>query len=378
MPSQQVTAWKWLRTGEEALAGMLAAIDSARASICLETYIYADDAVGRRFLNALTRARQRGLKVRVLVDAVGSLTLSNNFWKPLRDAGGEARIFNPVTLNRFFIRNHRKLLVCDDAVAFVGGYNITTDYEGDGIARGWKDLGVRLEGVVVAELAATFDTMFDLAEFKHKRFARLRRPQLKGRLASPGLQILLGGPGRSRSPIKVALNKDLKRARAVQLMVAYFLPTGRLRRNLLRAARRSGSVQLVLAGKSDIPASQLAAQSMYRRLLKTGVRIFEYQPQILHAKLFVIDDVVYVGSANLDPRSLGINYELMLRFENAKMASEAREIFASTLENSREIKLGDWLRQRTFWARLKSRWAHFLLSRVDPHMARRQWKGLPD
>jgi cardiolipin synthase len=124
--------------------------------------------------------------------------------------------------------------------------------------------------------------------------------------------------------------------------------------------------------------SQLAAQSLYRRLLKAGVEIHVYEPQILHAKLFVVDDVVYVGSANLDPRSLGINYELMLRIENPTMAAEAREIINETLRNSRQVVWSEWKRTRTFWSRLKRRWAHFILARVDPYVARRQWLGLPE
>ena len=110
-------------------------------------------------------------------------------------------------------------------------------------------------------------------------------------------------------------------------MVAYFLPPRRLRRALTRAVRNGGRVESILAGQSDAPLSMLAAQSLYRRFLRGGVEIFEYQPQILHAKLIVVDDVVYVGSSNLDTRSLQINYELMLRLEDRELAAQARDIF---------------------------------------------------
>ena len=110
-------------------------------------------------------------------------------------------------------------------------------------------------------------------------------------------------------------------------MVAYFLPTWRIRRDLTRIARRGGTVQLILPGKSDVLVSQLAGQSLYRRFLKAGVQIHEYQPQILHAKLIIADDIVYVGSANLDPRSLDINYELMIRFEHPDMADAGARHF---------------------------------------------------
>ena len=124
--------------------------------------------------------------------------------------------------------------------------------------------------------------------------------------------------------------------------------------------------------------SQLAAQSLYLRLLRSGLKIHEYQPQILHAKLFIIDDVIYVGSANLDPRSLSINYELMLRFKDAQLVDEAQGIFDQTLTLTESIELKAWLRTRTFWTRFKRHWAHFLLARVDPYVARRQWRGLSD
>ena len=378
MSPPSATSWRWLRTGDEAFAAMLAAIEAAQESIRLEVYIYADSPLGVKFLEALLAARERGVAVRVLVDALGSFTMSDSFWQPLRDAGGVAKLFNPIALKRMGIRNHRKLLVCDDEIAFVGGFNIAPEYEGNGVARGWKDLGMSLEGSLVAQLAASFDEMFELADFQHKRFPRLRRFALKRAKGNASEQLLLSGPGRGFNPIRRALQKDLHVANSAQIIVAYFLPTGRLWRAFGRVARRGGTMQLVLAGKTDVVLSQLAAQSLYRRLLKAGVEIHEYEPQILHAKLFVIDDIVYVGSANLDPRSLGINYELMLRIKNPTMAAEAREIINETLHNSRQIVWPEWKRTRTLWSRLKRRWAHFILARVDPFVAHRQWMWLPE
>jgi len=377
MSEADLTSWTWLRNGDEVFAAALVAIDAACESIALEMYIFTAGPLGERFRDALVRACQRGVRVRVLVDAIGSLSLSDDFWSPLRVAGGEARFFNRVALNRFQIRNHRKLLVCDKTVAFVGGFNVAHEYEGDGVTHGWRDLGMSLTGPLVAQLAASFDEMFALAEFRHKRFARLRRPAFKRDLTSASEQLLLSGPGRGFSRIRRALQMDLARVRNVQIMAGYFLPTGRLLRALRRMARR-GRLQLLLAGKSDVLLSQLAGQSLYRRFLKAGTEIYEYEPQILHAKLSVLDDTVYVGSANLDPRSLGINYEFLIRFENPKMAAEARAIFGDALQHCRRIELEEWRRSRTFWARLKRRWAYFLLARIDPYLARRQWRALPD
>jgi len=314
----------------------------------------------------------------VIYDALGSFGLPGSFFDPLRAAGGQVRQFNPLSLNRLGIRDHRKLMVCDGRIAFVGGFNIASEYDGDGVTSGWYDLGLQIEGPLVAQLLAAFDEMFGRADFQYKRFMALRKFDAKRTVRAPHEQLLLSGPGRGRNPIKHALKNDLARARDVQIIVAYFLPTWSIRRQLVQAVRHGGNVQLVLAGKSDVALSQLAGQSLYRRLLKSGVQIYEYQPQILHAKLIIIDDVVYAGSANLDQRSLNINYELMVRFENQEMAAKAREIFANALKHCQPITPESWRKSRTIWRRLKQYWAYLVLVRIDPYIARRQWKDLTD
>lgn len=370
--------YNWLCTGEEVFPAMLNAIEEARAEICLETYTFSPGSPGERFRDALVQAQQRGVNVRVLIDALGSFALPGNFFDPLQAAGGEVRQFNPISLNRLSIRNHRKLLVCDEHTAFVGGFNIAPEYEGDGIKCGWCDVGLKIVGPLAAQLASSFDEMFGRAEFQHKRFMRLRRFDAKKSVTWPKEQILFSGPGRGKSPIKRALREDLRQARDVKIIVAYFLPTWRLRHDLVQVAQHGGSVQLILAGKSDVLLSQLAGQSLYRRFLKFGVEIYEYQPQVLHAKLIIVDDVVYVGSSNLDQRSLQINYELMIRFESHEMAGQAREVFAASLKHCQRIDLEQWRKSRTFWQKLEQRFAYWLLVRIDPYFAQRQWRALPD
>jgi cardiolipin synthase len=287
-------------------------------------------------------------------------------------AGGEVRWFNPLLHRGFAFRDHRKILVCDEEIAFIGGFNVAASYRGDGVKSGWCDLGLEIISPVAVQLAAAFDEMFAHAGPEHRRFRRLPRSSTKRSVTIEQGQLLLSGPGWGRNPFVGAMLKDLAGARDVQIISAYFLPTLRIRRELAKVVRRGGRVQLMLAGKSDVYISQLACRSLYRRLLKAGIEIYEYQPQILHAKLVVIDNSVYAGSSNLDPRSLHINYELMLRLADRKITAGARELFGRKLEFCARIEAEAWKKSRTWWRRMKHRWAYFLLARVDPVFA---WWG---
>jgi cardiolipin synthase A/B len=369
---------EWLCTGEEIFPAMLAAIAVAQKSIQLETYIFASDKVGRQFLEELLLATKRGVHIRVLVDAAGSWFLPNNFFASLIAAGGEVRRFNPLHLWRFGVRDHRKLLICDESVVFIGGFNLADEYDGDGVTRGWCDLGMRIENSVLAKkLLTSFDGLFNLSNFRRKPLLRLRVFKRKRKPEkNPAAELLLTHPGRGASPFQTALYRDLAKSGDVQIVSAYFLPTRRLRRDLVRVARRGGRVQLILAGKSDVLISQLATRSLYHRLLKAGVEIYEYQPQILHAKLIVADETAYVGSSNLDVRSLNLNYELMLRFENAPVAAGAKKFFSQLLKNSRKIEYRQWRKSQTVWQRWRNHWAHFLLARIDPLVALRQFRRM--
>jgi cardiolipin synthase len=367
---------RWLRTGDEVFPALIEALNAARVSIRLETYIYAAGEPGETVRTALIEAVRRGVAVQVMVDAIGSFLMAADFWTPLTDAGGMMLWFNPISLGRFSFRDHRKMVVCDDSVAFIGGFNFAPEYQGDGVNRGWRDLGIQVNGPIALELAAAFNRQWARANVRPVRFTRLRKSVHPRPNFAQATQLLLSGPGRGVNPIKAALMHDFHRASDIGIICAYFLPTWRLRRALMRAVRRGARVRLILAGKSDVRLSQLATRGLYRALLRAGIEIYEYQPQILHAKLMIMDDVVYLGSANLDPRSLLLNYELLVRFADARIADEAWEIFAGDLKLCRKIEPASWKRERTFWHKLAERWASFLLRRVDPWLARRQI-GLP-
>ena len=365
--------YRWLPNGQVALDEMLAAIEAAKSSIRLEMYIFHPSATAEQFRVALVQACRRGVKTQVLADGLGSFSLPESFWNEYRAAGGEFRWFNPINLLSMSIRDHRKLLVCDESVAFIGGFNIASVYQGDGVQFGWRDLGLLIRGALVGELAEAFDEMFCCADFKHKPFTRLRTSPRQKTIQAPNARLLLGAPGRN-NVIKRALRHDLRAAREACIICAYFLPPWRMRRDLSRVARRGGKVKLILPLKTDVPLSRMAAQSFYRRLLLAGVEIYEYEPQILHAKLFLIDDIVYVGSANLDLRSLNINYEISVRLSDPALAREAREIFDGDLARCRKVEFETWRRTRTLWERVKGRIAYWILARVDPYIALRQFE----
>ncbi|MBC7369418.1 MAG: hypothetical protein H7343_21840, partial [Undibacterium sp.] len=325
---------------------------------------------------ALTRAAARGVRVQVLVDGGGSPTLPSDYWRDLEAAGGQAHIFNPLTFRHFSLRSHRKLLLIDDATAVTGGFNISLEYDGDGVTTGWRDFGIELQDpAALRQLAASFDHLF--THHLARRFLRHRwqhrtllRPAYY-RLPGP---VLFSGPRLVRNQFSRQLLQTLRHARHVRIVSAYFAPSFRLRCALRAVALRGGTVELLLAGKSDVPLAQRAARSIYGSLLKAGVVIWEYQPQILHAKLAVVDDNVFAGTANLDARSLAINHELMVHFCEPRLATEARAMFAADLRHSQQILLEDWQRTRTLLTRFRGAIARFLLTTVDPWLARRQMR----
>jgi len=365
---------QWYQTGNAFYRALLTEIGKARECVRLETYIFDSGYPGDDIHDALLTARRRGVKVRVLLDAFGSMDLPSNYWDAVITAGGEMAFFNPLALSRIAFRDHRKLLVCDNKIAFVSGFNISATETGDGITHGWRDLGLSLSGPVVRELSDSFDRMFSVAQFRHRRLPRLRlrRPRFLTRNnQKPIPSLLASGPGGIDSNIKITLLRDLQHAHCIRIISAYFLPTRRIRKILIRAARQGRDVKIITAGKTDVAMARYAGRALYRSLLKAGVNIHEYHAQILHTKLIIADNVVYVGSANLDTRSLNINYELLVRINDGHLAQEAHEIFRDYLPHCQNINPTTWGQARGYWEKLLERLSHFVLARLDFLLARR-------
>jgi cardiolipin synthase len=361
--------------GSAAYACMWRLVRQARTAVELETYIYEAGAIGDRFLAELTGAARRGVRVRVLVDAYGSEALPQDYFAPLLAAGGELRWFNPKRLLRVSFRNHRKLLRADGE-AVIGGLNIANVYDGDGLEAGWRDFAVRVDGPVVDALAESFARMWDLAAFGRREFLGFwrARPRLAVE-AHRQPELLISGPGCPTAELRRRLLFDIRAARRMQAWAAYFLPSRRIGAAIRDAARR-GEAEIMLGEGSDVPISRWASEWLFTRFLRAGLRIYCYRPQIVHAKVLVLDDVVYMGSSNLDVRSLLINYELLLRIPSAALAARLRAEFETDRRHADTLDLLQWRRARRWWQSLRSYVAYQLLARLDPYLAARSLRSL--
>lgn len=358
---------RWQPNGGIGLQSMLEGIRGARRTVRLETYIFRAGPPGEAFRTALAEAAARGILVRILIDALGSQELPAGFWGPVQAAGGEVRAFNPFGSGRYLIRNHRKLCVVDEEAATITGFNIGPEYDGDGVTKGWMDVGIEIRGPSARSLAAVFDRQFYQADRRPRLLARYqKRREDPPPAGSPGLDILPVSPGRQSSCLLRALYQDLPVAKRIWICTPYFLPTPRLRRLLRRAVQRGADVRLLLPARTDVPLAWFAGRRLYAGLLRADIRIFEYLPQVLHAKVFVIDDALYVGSSNFDQRSLFLNHEIMVRTTQIGLRTDAQKSLDEILSRSREVTLKDWASSRSWATKLRERWAYFLLCRLDP------------
>lgn len=358
-------------SGTARLAALLGAIESAQTSLRLIFYIYADDDVGRHVRDALLRARARGVSVSLVIDGFGSSGLADLFLRPLRDAGAQVARFLPHKGRRYLLRNHQKILIADGEAALIGGANIAADYYQPGPAGDpWHDLMARLTGPMVTPLAAYFDALFQWV-CSDKQSIRQLQLLLAAASGSDGpISWRLGGPFERLNPFARGLRADLDRAMQVDMVQAYFAPEFTFLRRLARIARR-GRLRLITAARSDNMTTVAAARHCYGRLLRGGAQIYEYRPARLHMKLIIADNIVYIGSANYDTRSIFLNVEAMLRIDNAAFADQMRAFVQGQLAQCQRIDQ-HWLKQVSGRFR-RLRWflAYFLFTTIDYTITRR-------
>lgn len=359
-----------LDTGPRRLEALIALIAGAERTLRIIYYIYVDDDAGARVRQAMLDAAARGVAVSLVVDGLGSEHAEqHHFFEPLRQAGVDVCRFVPRWDRRYLLRNHQKLALADEARAIIGGFNVQDSYFGTPAEQAWRDLGLRVDGAAAAHLTGYFDALARWTRAPRPPLSALRRTL--GRWSQPAgpVRWVFGGPMRRLSPWARAVRHDLRQASRVDLITAYFAPSPAMIGRLERVARR-GLVRVVLASKNDHNAAIWASRFTYAGLLRTGVNLYEYQPTKLHTKLFVIDDIVYVGSANYDIRSLFLNLEMMLRIEDAAFAAHIRRYVDGEVADSERIELATYNARTGWWTRVKQAAAFFVMTVFDYRVTR--------
>jgi cardiolipin synthase len=341
--------------GPSTYRSMLEAIRAARDHIHLETYIFASDEIGREFAAALMERRGAGVAVRVLYDALGSFESEAAFFQDLESAGVEIAVYraldDPAALSTLNTRDHRKILVVDGTVAFTGGINVSRTYSSssggskreDPVADGWRDTHIRVEGPAVAGFQQLF-----LANWR----AQGKDLQDRGSFFPPPtgrgeelLQILqASGVERGYSPIYHAYLRAMELAtERIWITQAYFAPDERFLDTLRQAARRGVDVRVLVPGVTDIDMILFASRARYGELLYDGVRLFETQDTVLHAKTAVIDGIwSTVGSSNLDYRSFLHNDEVNAIVLGARFGQLMESQFSKDAAAAKPVLLEEW------------------------------------
>lgn len=339
---------------------MLAAVEQARQQVEIELYLIEDGRCSERLVEALCRAAERGVAVRGLFDAYGAAGLGGALRERMQGAGVQLRWYNPVRWRRGlrnFHRDHRKLLLVDQRVAYVGGTGSTDEFWlPDEALSSWHEAMVEIEGPLVGDWQQLFEQLWR-SRFSWRPSHQpvpLSLPECPP--AGRGLGRVAYADAAQHRDILLSLLRALRGAKQrVWLATPYFLPTWKIRRALRRAAGRGVEVRLLLAGRNtDHPPVRFAGQRYYPRLLRAGVRIFEYQPRFLHLKMVLVDDWVSVGSCNFDHWNLRFNLDANVEALDPDFAQAVSASFIEDFGNSREITLDAW-RQRPWWRRAQQR-----------------------
>jgi cardiolipin synthase len=352
--------------GQDRLKALIELIEGAQQSLQVLYYLFDSDISGTKVRDALVDAAKRGVKVQLIVDNFGN-DAGADFFDPLVDAGGDFAEFSPRLGPRYLVRNHQKMAIADGVRVMTGGANVSDHYFAIPADNGWCDLSVTIEGPVVDQFAEWFDLVRQWVEGEaqgRKRQLRRLRDIVKdwdgGAKGDGGpVRLLVGGPLVRRGHWAWCLRKDLVSAKRLDTVSAYFSPPRSYRRQIRQVAKR-GKVRIIMAGKSDLDAAIDMARLLYRKLLKAGAQIFEFQPCKLHMKLLVVDNVSYVGSANLDKRSFRINVELMVRIEDEGLAAKLRELVDHMEAASMPITPEWYAREATWFNRMRWQLAYWM------------------
>lgn len=359
-----------IETGQARAEALLDLIDSAQRSVRLLFYIFRADDSGRRVRDALTAAARRGVAVKLLLDGFGCAGTTPAFLQEIADEGGEFCLFHPSYGRRYLVRNHQKLAIADDSVALIGGANVHDDYFGDGGPKHWRDLWLRIEGPAAERASDYFDAIHRWTARTGAKLRSLRRLIHRYSDRRGLIQWKFGGPLSLRNPWPSVFSHDILEASRLDIISAYFTPPRSFLRRIGRLGRR-GRVRVITAGKSDNNATIAAARHNYSRMFRRGVDMYEYQAARLHTKLIILDDVVYIGSANFDFRSFYINLEIMLRVKDRGFADSMRCYFERELADSERITPELHRKRATLLSRFRWMVSHWLVTSMDYTVTRR-------
>ena len=343
-------------TGRDKFQALFSDVDKATDHIHIEYYAWDDDVIGNQLKNLLIKKSAEGVKIRVIVDAVGSWRVKNSFYEQLRSAGIEVEEFMKVRFPMFTshvnYRNHRKIVVIDGQVGYIGGMNVADRYINGPSWGNWRDTHIRIEGKGVQGLQSIFLIDWYLVS-KSLITARKYFPSLES-YGDNLMQIVSSGPYSPAREIMQGFMQAIFGAQSyIYIQTPYFIPPESLSDALIAASVRGVDVRLMVSRKSDTLLVQLASRSYFKKLLRAGINIYFYEPGFLHSKLMVIDDsLTLIGSANFDIRSFEQNLEVMAFIYNEATAIRGKEIFVEDQNNSTAIVLREWIK-RPVWIRFK-------------------------
>lgn len=362
-----------LNSGEEYFPALLAEIEAAQVEIYLESYIFANDEIGHEVAGALCRAARRGVQVNVTVDGFGGQNFSQDFIPQLSESGVRAMVYRP-EIGRFRLRRHRlrrlhrKLVVIDGRVAFVGGINIVDDNNAAPEMCPRYDYAVRLEGPTLRQVHHAVRRMWEIVSwvsFKRRfRLAALSTPCC-AEVGTQNAAFLIRDNIRHRNDILHAYIAAINAARDEILIAnAYFLPGVRFGRALYAAAKRGVRITVLLQGKTDHPLLRFATQTLYRTVLEKKIRVFEYEKSFMHAKVAVIDgEWATVGSSNIDPFSLLLAKEANLVIRDRNFARQLRHSIQQAISDGAREMLHDEVNHRPIHSRFL-RWLSYAIVRA--------------
>lgn len=345
--------------GKSKFESLIEDIKNARQNIYIQYYIFNDDKLGNQIANLLIQKVQEGVDVRVMYDHVGSFSAANKFFRRMRKAGVDTHPFFRVTFpqlaNRINWRNHRKIVVIDNTIGYIGGMNIADRYvNGMENGKAWRDTHLRIEGDIVESLIYSFALDWN---FLKKEPTLTPSAGKKHQIRNiTGIQLITSGPVEKFDNLTLVFLKAIGAAKkSIYIQTPYFLPTDSLLGALEAAALAKIDVRIMLPGESDSRMLEFASMSYVTQCLEAGIKVYKYKPGMLHSKMMIVDDeFVTTGSTNFDFRSFENNFESNLLIYDKEINRRMRDIFFTDLKECEKLRLSEWKHRSPFYKLMES------------------------